>query len=163
MAPFFVSYFRCCLCRPSELGCKSELGLLGCRAVPTRCKYVHVSSRFSSMKTDGRHNPAPQAAYTLRAADGFFSQQLRSFCRCVGTPPIRPFDVTDDINEPTWTCLRRVVAGAYQRRGLHGRTPKHKGTSPVRVLNTGLHCYPGTPPNYACPRYSTLCMSRCLR
>src|SRR5690554_2845540 len=71
MAPFFVSYFRCCLCRPSELGCKSELGLLGCRAVPTRCKYVHVSSRFSSMKTDGRRNPAPQAAYTLRAADGF--------------------------------------------------------------------------------------------
>jgi len=46
---------------------ETERGLLGYRAVPTRCKYVHVSSRFSSLKTDGRHNPAPQTAHTLRA------------------------------------------------------------------------------------------------
>src|SRR5690606_40443280 len=31
------------------------------RAVPTRREYVPVGSRFSSLKTDGRHNPASRA------------------------------------------------------------------------------------------------------
>src|SRR5690606_13368653 len=93
--------------------------VLGCRAMPTRCKYVPVSSRFSSLKTDGRHNPAPPARLHTPSRWKKNHQQLPSFCRCAGTPLTRPFDVRDDINEPPGTGSRRVVAGAYQRRGLH--------------------------------------------
>src|SRR5690606_22360258 len=101
--------------------------VLGFRAVPTRCKYVPVSSRFSSLKTDGRHNPAPQPANKLRAA-GSKPSAPRSFRRCVGTPLIRPFDDMDVINELTRTYLQRVVAGVYQRRGLH-ITRKHASSN----------------------------------
>src|SRR5690554_2714724 len=46
--------------------CYSCRAALGCRAVPTRREYFPVGSRFSSLKTDGRHNPAPQTASELR-------------------------------------------------------------------------------------------------
>src|SRR5690606_25520548 len=44
-------------------------------------------------------------------------QQLGCVRRCAGMPPIRPFDGMDDINEPPGMGSRRVVAGAYRRRG----------------------------------------------
>src|SRR5690554_1395874 len=52
-------------------------------------------------------------------------------------PPIRPFDVMDDINEPPGMGSRRVVAGAYQRRGPHKPASKKKPASrPRPPVNT---------------------------
>src|SRR5690606_7954779 len=81
----------------------------------------------------------------------------RSFRRWVGTPLMRPFDVRDDINEPTGTYSRRVAAGAYQRRGRHkacsinnaatsGRVRQSKQGTPqgvkMSVLLKPEHPYP---------------------
>src|SRR5690606_40353588 len=55
-------------------------------------------------------------------------QQLGCVRRCAGMPPIRPFDVMDDINEPPGMGSRRVVAGAYRRRGPHRPPEDRKST-----------------------------------
>src|SRR5690554_975973 len=130
--------------------------VLGCRAMPTRCKYIPVSSRFSSLKTDGRHNPAPSPPITPQRLE-VKPSATRSFRRWVGTPLMRPFDVRDDINEPTGTYSRRVAAGAYQRRGRHeacsinnaatsGRVRQSKQGTPqgvkMSVLLKPEHPYP---------------------
>src|SRR5690606_26186975 len=79
-----------------------------------------------------------------RAAGDFFVQRiLTPPCLrvraglCVGTALIRPFDVRDDINEPTRTYLRRVVAGAYQRRGyrkIRRHNEYHADTKNPRLI-----------------------------
>ena len=91
--------------------------VLVCRAVPTRCKYVPVSSRLSSLTTDGRHNPAPQPASKLRKCCRTLLA-TRCFCRCVGRPLIRPFDARDGIND-----AYRDVFTACRSRGVPTQRP----------------------------------------
>ena len=80
------------------------------RAVPTRCKYVPVSSRLPSMATDGRHNPAAPpfltaiAPLTVSDHQPYKCRDLASGAAC-----LRPFDARDGINEPTGMYSRRVA------------------------------------------------------
>src|SRR5690606_28103805 len=78
-----------CLCRPLRWYVPATSPcqvVLGCRAVPTRCKYVPVSSRFSSLKTDGRHNPAPQPTNKLRSCWKRIYQQIGVSAVALGRP-----------------------------------------------------------------------------
>ena len=92
---------------------------LGRRAVPTRRKYVRVGSRSPSMATRRSAQPCTPDRPRNPSRSKKNQQQLVSFRRCVGMTLLRPFDAMDGINEPTRTYSRRVVAGSYQRRGLH--------------------------------------------
>src|SRR5690606_14292573 len=105
--------------------------VLGCRAVPTRCKYVPVSSRSPSMATRRSAQPCTPERPANSEPLEVKPAAARCRCRCVGTPLIRPFDARDGINEPPGMGSRRVVAGAYQRRGLHGLTSTRHDTCPV--------------------------------
>src|SRR5690606_20480461 len=105
--------------------------VLGHRAVPTRRKYIHVGSRSPSMATRRSAQPCTPERPANSEPLEIKPAAARCRCRCVGTPLIRPFDAMDGINEPPGMGSRRVVAGAYQRRGLHGLTSTRHDTCPV--------------------------------
>ena len=104
---------------------------LGCRAVPTRRKPVPGGSRSPSMATRRSAQPCTPERPANSEPLEVKPAAARCRCRCVGTPLIRPFDAMDGINEPPGMGSRRVVAGAYQRRGLHGLTSTRHDTCPV--------------------------------
>src|SRR5690606_31023734 len=72
-------------------------GLLGCSAAPTRREYFPVGSRFSSLKTDGRHDPAPQAAEKRLSC---FKKTNSSSGVCAGGVPARRLALTPAPSDP---------------------------------------------------------------
>src|SRR5690554_4757730 len=110
------------------------------RAVPTRREYVHVGSRFSSLKTDGRPSPAGQPRQWILCCCEFEnpSATAKSNTFELGMTCLRPFDDRDVINEPTGMCLRRVSGGSYPaQRGLRSCSgsrpsqPDRLGSAPL--------------------------------
>src|SRR5690606_11420116 len=86
--------------------------------VPLHCLDGRAASGMQH-RPFGRHAQWPALASGMSGRQGCtLLARTATSLRRVGAPLIRPFDVRDDINEPTWTCSRRVVAGAHQRNGL---------------------------------------------
>src|SRR5690554_7778709 len=119
---------RCRVCISARL-CKP---LRRYDPVTTRCKYVLVSSLMSSLTSNGRIRDVPTQRQILRVADSFASSSCGVYWWAGGAGLCRPSVFRDENRELTGTYLQRVgtalhpsttwhglVAGTYQRRGLH--------------------------------------------